>query len=321
MSKTLAILFALVATPVLAQTIQPATEVAKRGGVVLTVADIDAKVRSMPADLQAEYLDDPDRMSRLIDTMLLTKQLALAAEQRGMHQSPDFAADMELQRTELLSRKQMQAYIAEVKVPDFERIARERYLANPESFQTKPRVDLSHILISVGGRDEEEAKELAEAALAEARGGREFTELVMEYSDEPGKATSGGLIQNADSAKLDPQFAAALASLDQPGDLVGPVRSRFGYHVVRLERYDAPVQLSFDSVKLKLINEIREGYLAQQRSRYLVSLSSQGFDLNGDAIRELPARYMHLRPANPQSDEPGPEAITSGDDAPQALDP
>jgi peptidyl-prolyl cis-trans isomerase C len=315
MPRILAILFALMSTSALAQSLDPTTEVAKRGGVVLTVGDIDAKVRSMPNELQAEYLDDPERMSRLIDTMLLSKQLALAAEERGLHESPEFAADMALQRTELLSRRQMQAYIAELKVPEFERIARERYVANPENFQTKARVDLRHILISIGGRDEEEARALAVKALEEARSGREFTELVMEYSDERSKATGAGLIQNADSAKLDPQFAASLSSLDKPGDLVGPVRSVFGYHVVRLERYDAPVQLSFDAVKSKLINEIREGFLAQQRSRYLVSLSSQGFDLNGDAIRELPARYMDLRPTSPDAASDG-EAPGGGDPEP-----
>jgi peptidyl-prolyl cis-trans isomerase C len=272
--------------------------VAQRDGIELTVAHIDAKVRSMPPELRAGYLHDPDRLGRMIDSQLLMRQLAALAEAGGLHETERFRGDLELQRQELLSRLQLEHYMATLETPNYERLARERYMANPDTYRGQPQIDLRHVLISTEGRDEGEAEARAAEVLAKARAGEDFIELVAAYSDEPNKL-GGGLIANADGSRMDPKFAEALSGLQEVGDLVGPVRSRFGYHVVRLERHEVPPPVSFEQVREQLIKDLHEQFRSAARNRYLASLSGKDFELNGDVVRQLPERYANIHGAAP----------------------
>jgi peptidyl-prolyl cis-trans isomerase C len=279
--------------------------VARRGGVELTIADIDAKIRSMPPELRSGYLTDPQRMAKVIDTLLITKQTAREAEKSGLGDLPQFKADLELARMELLSRYHSDAFESSLALPDFEMLAREKYLANPAAYIGSPRVDLRHVLIATDGRDEEAARNTAQQVYDRAKAGDDFLALIQEFSDESSKATRNGLIENADGNRLDPKFAEALGGLREVGDIIGPVRSRFGYHVVRLERYDRPQPVSFEQVAGKITAQLRQEYLADQRVRYLRSMGDQPVEFEEETLRQLPMRYIEAYgqpgPAAPQA--------------------
>jgi peptidyl-prolyl cis-trans isomerase C len=280
---------------VLAQSVataSPQDVVARRGGVEVTVADIDAKIRTMPPELRSGYLTDPQRTAKMIDTLLITKQTAVEAEKAGLGNSPGFRADLELARFELLSRYHSDAFESSLVLPDFEVLARERYLANPSAYVGSPRVDLRHVLITTDGRDEDVARDTAQEVHDRAKAGEDFIALIQEFSDEASKATRNGLIENADGNRLDPKFAEALSGLREVGDIIGPVRSRFGYHVVRLERYDRPQAQPFEAVAGSIIGQLRRDYLAAQRVRFLKSMGDQPVEFEEETLRQLPMRYV-----------------------------
>jgi peptidyl-prolyl cis-trans isomerase C len=268
--------------------------VAKRGGVSLTLADVDAKIRSMPDELQAGYLAEPERIGKLIDSMLLVAQVAQEGEANGLANDPEFVADIRLARTELLSSRQMQRMMSEVAEPNFELLARERYLSNPAAFKPSPAVDVRHLLISTDGRDEEAARAMAQEFHDMAKAGGNFEELAVQLASVDPKSVSTDLIRNVDGGQLDPGFARALSALEQEGDIVGPVRSRFGYHVIRLERLQVFPIPTFEQIGPQMVADLREQHRVAERTRYLANLSNGEVILNDELILTLPRR--HARP-------------------------
>lgn len=293
----LAALFAsLFAVPAHAQLVDPV--VASRGGVDLRLSEVDAKVRTMPPDVQAGYTQEPDRIARLLDTLLLTKQVAVLAEKGDYVKSADFAADMANARMDLLAKHETDRQVAINTPPDLEPLAKERYRGNPDKFMTKPGVDARHLLVSTDGRDEAAAKARAEALLARAKAGEDFIDLVVKESDEKSRDTRQGLMVQIDPARLDPEFVKALNKLSKPGDFSEVVRTAFGYHIIRLERADPPKLRPYEEVRPELMMAIREEFRQSKRNEFLRSLSSQEITFNGEVITQLPTRYLP-KPAAP----------------------
>jgi peptidyl-prolyl cis-trans isomerase NIMA-interacting 1 len=107
--------------------------------------------------------------------------------------------------------------------------------------QTLPEeIGASHLLVQFAGaqgakpavvRTKQEAKQRAEEALAKARGGAEFGELVSEYSDEPGAGERGGALGRFPHHAMVKPFADAAFHLEI-GEISDVVESPFGYHVI-----------------------------------------------------------------------------------------
>jgi len=277
---------------VLAQSLppdSPLSMVARRGGVELLVGDIDTKLRSIPADLQAGYMTESDRATRMIESILLSKQMAARARADGIDQRADFKAEMAILEAELLSRYLIDEHLANTPVPKVDALAKERYLADPEKFRPAPRIDVSHILITTEGRTEDDAKRLAEEALKRAKAGEDFLELAAEYG---GKDAGVPTIQNVDFSRMDPKFALAIGELDKPGDIHGPVRSQFGYHVIRLDAFQEFPLPTFDMVKPQLVAELTRSARDKAKNDFLDSFAKQPVELNDATVRHLKERYL-----------------------------
>jgi peptidyl-prolyl cis-trans isomerase D len=111
------------------------------------------------------------------------------------------------------------------------------YKARQSQFEQPPRTKVSHILIkvpSVGGSGaEDQARARAEAALAQVRGGTDFAQVAKEMSEDPATASRGGDLGLIGAGELVPEVDKLIQSL-KPGELGGPLRSPFGYHVVKV---------------------------------------------------------------------------------------
>lgn len=295
---------ALLAFPVSAtEPLQGGEVVAGRGGVELSVAEIDAKVRSMPPELRSGYLADPELAARLIDGMLIAKQVAALARSEGLHEDPEHVADLALMEVEMLSGRHLRRKMDALAIPDFEPLARERYLADPEAFRPAAHVDLRHVLIPTDGRDDAEAKAVAQAIYDRTTGGEDFAAVIEEFAQREGQGLSSSVLSRPDASRMETAFASAVLSLQQVGDMAGPVRSRFGYHVIRLERYETLPIPPFEEVKNGQIKSMRERFLTDERTRYLGDLSKQETSLNNEVIQGLPARYAALHGAPTANEE------------------
>lgn len=135
---------------------------------------------------------------------------------------------------------------------------REFYDANPERFRSEEQRRSRHILIAVDvDADEAEAEQLAGQLAQRLADGEDFAALAAEFSDDPVSGKEGGDLGWAGPGDFVPAFEEALFSLEE-GETSDPVRTEFGYHIIRLEETRAGEQQSFAEVRDELLDELGE---------------------------------------------------------------
>lgn len=137
---------------------------------------------------------------------------------------------------------------------------RERYEAHKINYRTPEQRKASHILIKVAKDASPEevtaAKEKAEDILARIRKGEDFAELAKTESDDPGSAKQGGDLGFFGKGVMDPDFEKATFALKK-GEISEPVRSSFGFHLIKLVDIKGGETKSFDEVKASIKKEIQ----------------------------------------------------------------
>lgn len=145
---------------------------------------------------------------------------------------------------------------------------RRHYERNSVRFRSPDIFECSHILVAARRNQSEAfaaARERAEAIYLQLRGAPgEFEALAAAYSDCPSRATGGNLGQIT-SGTTTPEFERALLDMEE-GEISSPVETRYGCHIIRLERRIAGVGLPFDVVHTRIA-----AYLAERSQRLAVA--------------------------------------------------
>ncbi|MHB8811996.1 MAG: SurA N-terminal domain-containing protein [Steroidobacteraceae bacterium] len=108
------------------------------------------------------------------------------------------------------------------------------YDKDKSRFIEPERREASHILIPFG-KDPAAALKQADKVLALAKSGQNFADLAKKYSQDPGSARNGGSLGWMDRGGFVAPFADALFGIKSVGDIVGPVKTQYGYHIIRLD--------------------------------------------------------------------------------------
>jgi peptidyl-prolyl cis-trans isomerase D len=111
-----------------------------------------------------------------------------------------------------------------------------------------------HILIT--GKDDAAALAQAQQVLAQAKSGKDFAALAGQYSQDPGSASNGGDLGWADRSSFVKPFADALFSM-RVGEIGGPVKTQFGYHIIRLDEIQQSKTKSFEEARPELEAQLR----------------------------------------------------------------
>ena len=111
-----------------------------------------------------------------------------------------------------------------------------------------------HILIT--GKDDAAALEKANEVLAQLKAGKDFGELAKQYSQDPGSAKNGGDLGLAERSSFVAPFADALFGM-KVGEIKGPVKTQFGYHILRLDEVQAGKSKSFEEARAELEARLR----------------------------------------------------------------
>jgi peptidyl-prolyl cis-trans isomerase D len=108
------------------------------------------------------------------------------------------------------------------------------YAKDKSRFVLPERREASHILIPFG-KDPAAALKQANQVLAMAKSGQDFAALAKKYSQDPGSAKNGGNLGWIDRSGFVAPFADALFNMKSVGDIVGPVKTQYGYHIIKLD--------------------------------------------------------------------------------------
>lgn len=228
-------------------------QILKHGKVAITEQDIREYVKmTLSPEQQAAFWTDKKKIEEYIFGLFVTRKLAEQARARPL--STDEKRILDVTESRTLSQLQIEHLYASAIKPDFEKLARETYKVKPEEFTRPEQVRVEHVLISIKNRSDDEAKQLAEKVFTLAKTGeKSFTDLATEYSDDPSAKNNKGDLGFFAKGRMVKPFEEAAFALEKAGDLAGPVKTNFGYHVLRLVERKAKEPIPFEEVRERLI--------------------------------------------------------------------
>jgi peptidyl-prolyl cis-trans isomerase C len=206
-------------------------------GIEIRQADLDAAEEDIGGQATAQMNPEQKReylLSFVIDLTLAAK----AAEQRSVQDGPDFARKLAYYRNKLLVETLLNT---ETRTRVTEEEMRKIYDEQRARITPEEEVRARHILVE--GEDE------AKALIAQLRGGADFATIAREKSKDPGGAANGGDLGFFAKAQMVPEFAEAAFGM-QTGQLSeAPVKTQFGWHIIKVEeRRQRPIP-SFEQVR------------------------------------------------------------------------
>lgn len=213
----------------------PDSVVAKVNGQPITGADV-ALAAEDPA-LSLPGVDEDAKKNLLIDYMVDLKVGAQAAEAAKVGDSPDFKRKLAYFRDKLLLDEYLERETKKSVTPE---AAKALYDQTVKSMKPEEEVRARHILVE----GEDEAKKIA----ARIKGGEDFAKIAGEVSKDPGSKTEGGDLGWFTQERMVKPFADAAFKL-APGQVSDPVKTQFGWHVLRVEEKRTKPVPSFDEMK------------------------------------------------------------------------
>jgi len=280
------------AAPVSTPATDPAAVIARQGDATVTFADVDAFAQRMAPKERPVFFNNPKRLEMLITNLLLQKQLAAEAEKAGLGNNPMVKAQIELATDDVLAKARMEKLRADVKVPDFNTLAHEDYIAHKEKYVIPGRFEIRQIQISTKSRSDEEAKTLADTVEKEAKANPDqFEALVQKYSDDPNKDVRHGLVTDARTTRYPPTFLDAANALKVPGEISPVVKTKDGYQVLQLVARTSDVPQSFKDVRDSIIERLSSEYVEKKVGTHTDELRNQKIEANADLVASLRDRF------------------------------
>jgi len=223
-------------------------------GVVIPRAYFDAMNREREASGQPS---SPEVGAAIRDELINREILSQAARKKGMDRDSTVAAQMDMARQAVLIRAYFDDFIKANPISDAQLKANfDAALVQAGSKEYKAR----HILVDT----EDEAKTI----IANLGRGESFEKLAKEKSKDTGSKDNGGDLDWGPAGRYVPEFGNALKALAKGGLTTTPVKSPFGYHVIRLDDVRDMKVPAFDEVK----ENIRQRAQQEQVSALVKSL-------------------------------------------------
>ena len=189
----------------------------------------------------------PELETRAKDEIVLREIFAQEAEKKGIAASPDYKAQMELARQSILIRELFDDYKKKNPVTDEEAKGEyDKFKASATGTEYRAR----HILVE----NEDEAK----ALIDQIKKGAKFEDLAKEKSKDPGSGANGGDLDFAKPENYVPEFSAAMVKLKKGEMTETPVKSQFGWHIIRLDDTREAQFPAFDDVKAQIKQRLEQ---------------------------------------------------------------
>lgn len=225
------------------------TILASVGGMPITDEDVNDFLRELGP--RAQNYMSPEGRKVVLNQLIGNKLLLLDAKRNLLEAEPAFKAELARLKDSLLTSYATEKAISSVTVSDKD--AEEYYNKNKEQFMTGENVNASHILVD----SEEKANEI----LAKINAGEiSFEDAASEYSSCPSKA-NGGNLGDFGRGQMVPEFDAAVFEMAEGEITSAPVKTQFGYHLIKLNAKNESEEMPFASISA----EIKEALLAEKR--------------------------------------------------------
>lgn len=194
----------------------------------------------------------PEILAQIKEELIAREIFMQEARKRGLDASEDYKAQLELARQSLLIRELFANFQKKNPVTDGEIKAEyDKFVAANGGKEYRAR----HILVE----KEDEAK----ALIADIKKGGKFEDLAKKASKDPGSGANGGDLDWAPAASYVPEFSNAMVKLEKGQMTDAPVKSQFGFHVIRVDDVRDAQLPKLDEVKPQITQQLTQSKLGK----------------------------------------------------------
>jgi peptidyl-prolyl cis-trans isomerase C len=264
--------------------------ISQAGDWKLTFADLERIVSYYPEEQRALILQDPKKLMTLARRLTQAKVLSDKAYAEGFYERPDIREQLKINEQDKLSL----AYVQEKVVKDLsvsDEDARLYYRSHKDDYKVPDQIKVRHILLRLRKNADEEVvqqtRRRAEDILKKAKAGEDFAVLAAAFSEDPGSRDSGGDLGWVVRSKLDPTFAKAAFAAEK-GQVVGPVRSAYGFHLLKVEDRRPARQLPYEAVAERIRKELLSRLKESKTHEFIeAAMKEAGATINNERILDL----------------------------------
>lgn len=232
-------------------------------GHEITEREMKDLIANYPPEQQI-YFSDPKAKDELLEQLIGFHLFSKMAEDEKIKESREYKETLAKMENELASHMAATSVIEQVALEEGE--AKAYYENHPEQFVSPEQVKARHILADKESEAEKIAEEIAK--------GKSFEAAAREYSTCPSKE-KGGDLGYFGRGQMVPEFEKA-AFEGAIGEVLGPVKTQFGYHLIVVEDKKEKQTLAYDAVKDQLFDK-----LLQQKKQ----------DVYLKAVKDLEKKY------------------------------
>ena len=276
--------------------------------VVLKTTDFEVTMQDFEYYLNAQEITGERRartlskegaVEKVFENMYLIRALAADGERNKAIDKDEIDWLARSYRERLLMNRQLDLEVEEaIRSVDLNALAEEEYKANKDRFTKGEQVSAAHILISFDDRSEEQALGMANEVHSRLNKGEEFGELSKEFSDDSGSASKGGELGFFQRGRMVKPFEEAAFALTTPGEVSDPVKSKFGYHIIRYNGRKPQQTKSFEqaksaimpAVKKRTEQAIRQDKMAEVQAE--AEAEARGLEVDLLLLKEIQERYV-----------------------------
>lgn len=226
-----------------------AQNVAIVNGKAVPLSRVEALAQQLAAS--GRPVDDAMR-EQLKEEVILREIFMQEAQKRGVAASPEFKQQMELARQTILIRAMFADWQKKNPVTDADIKAEyDKFATANAGKEYRAR----HILVE----KEDEAK----AIIAAIKGGAKFEEQAKQKSKDPGSGANGGDLDWASAASYVAEFSEAMVKLDKGQMTDAPVKSQFGWHVIRVDDIRQAQLPKLEEIKPQIAQQLQQQKMAE----------------------------------------------------------
>ncbi len=194
----------------------------------------------------------PEMQGQLREEVIAREIFMQEADKRGLASTDDYRAQMELARQSILIRELFNDFQKKNPVTDAEMKAEyDKFVAANGGKEYKAR----HILV--------EKEEQAKAIIASLKKGGKFEDIAKKQSKDPGSGANGGDLDWAGANSYVPEFSQAMVKLAKGQTTEAPVKTQFGWHVIRVDDVRETKLPSFEQVKPQMQQQMQQERLGK----------------------------------------------------------
>lgn len=232
--------------------------------------NLEILLERAPLDAQKKLLNNKHILKEQLERLYLREVLAEMAVREGLDKEGLNAERLQAITNDALYLLKLDALRKENK-RDYSKYAKQIYQVNQTDYQTPARISAAHILVSTKHLPAAQALVKAQKIRQKLLLGESFSKLAVKESDDKSVTSNQGELGTFSRDKMVKPFVDVAFEM-QEGEISEPVKTRFGYHIIKLNKKLPAGVKPFDKVKVGIISKLKQKDWDTARTKFFAQL-------------------------------------------------